>query len=92
MNGIVQPGLEVTSHNGPQIVAQPDENKYCTTASESNKILLSQGDEKIHPVSNKSQNKAFWALAVIAILCLAAAIGAGLGAGLASKHKSSTSR
>lgn len=92
MSRVVQPGLEVTPHNDPEIVAQPDENKYCTTASDSNKIWLSHADEKIHPISKISQNKAFRALAVIAILCLAAAIGAGLGAGLATKHKSSTSR
>ena len=92
MNRMVQPGLEVTSHNGPEVVAQPDENKYYTTTSDSNKIVLSQADEKIQPVSKTSKNKAFWVLVVIAILCLAAAIGAGLGAGLATKHKSSTSR
>lgn len=86
-----QPGLEVTSHDGPEIVLQPEGNKYYTGSSELNEFALSQPDKPIHSVSKTSRNKAFWALAVIAIVCLAVALGAGLGAGLSTKRKSSTS-
>ena len=36
----------------------------------------------------KSRSKAIWTLATIAVICLIAALGAGLGVGLAAQHKS----
>lgn len=92
MNGLAQPGLEVTLHNGPEIVAQPDENKYPTGSSQLNEISSRQPAQSIHPASKPRRSKAFLALAVIIILCLAAALGAGLGAGLTTKRKSSILR
>ena len=89
---MAQPGLEVPSHDSPESLIQPDGNKYYIGSGESNKIALGQPDQSIRPVSNASRSKALWALAVVAILSLAAAIGAGLGAGLSTKHKSSESR
>lgn len=93
MNGIPQSGLEVTPHNGAELVHQPDGNKYYAGPNGLNETVFTQPDQSNHPASKKtSRNKTFWALSVIAILFLAAALGAGLGAGLAAKHKSKTSR
>lgn len=39
---------------------------------------------------NISWHKAFWALAVFTVVCLATALGVGLGVGLAAQHKSSS--
>ena len=38
------------------------------------------------------RSKAFWMLAVIVLVCLIVALGAGLGTGLAAQHKPSPSR
>lgn len=84
-------GLEVTPHNGLEIQAQPDENKYYTGSSEANEHVLSQPET--HPGSKQtSRKKASWALAVITVLCLAVALGVGLEKGLATKKIVSTSR
>ena len=89
MKGMAQSGLEVAPHKGPEVVTQPDEAKYFVDSSQPSEIALGQP----HNTTSKIQrNKALWALAVIGIVCLATALGAGLGVGRANKHVSNTSR
>ena len=92
------PGLEVkppiVPDTSPEAVTTPiDAHKYYAEAPTS--------DYRIHPpqsqynqpeTTKKSRRRAYWALAVIAIVCVAVALGAGLGAGLADQHKSSSPR
>ena len=92
MNGVAQSGLEVALYHGLEVVPQSNVDMCFVGSSQPNEIALGQPDKSINTVSKIKRNKALWALAVIAIVCLAAALGAGLGAGLANRHVSIKSR
>ena len=92
MKGMAQSGLEVAPHKGSELVPQPDEARYFLGSSQPNEIALGQPPVSINATSKIQRNKALWALAVIGIVCLAAALGAGLGVGRSNKHVSITSR
>ena len=82
-------GLEVAPPTYPEVTTQPDD-KYYTRGGVINYPILDQS----HQAQAKSQShvRGIWVLAIIAIICLAAALGVGLGTGLAAEHKSSSSR
>ena len=86
-------GLEVEPASSPENFIQPyTEQHYITSAASShptssNSCACDQSHGK-----SQSRFKTVWILSVIAFICLAVAVGAGLGAGLAAQHKSSSSR
>lgn len=98
-------GLEVELARGPEILTQPYAEKYPTPTTNSEPTTTSQpysssshniDDTSIPSHRNRKRqggfNKKVWILAMMVgfILCLAVAVGAGLGAGLAAqRHKSS---
>lgn len=93
MNRMIESGLEVNPHAGPEVAPQPYEEKYYTGGGATNDGVPRQSDQSGGTqVKSQGQSRVVWALAVIATILLATAIGAGLGAGLAAKHKSSSSR
>lgn len=73
-------GMEVVPDTGPQVASQPYADKYCEKAEESGH--LSSHERKPSPL------RGCWTLAVFTVLCIAVALGAGLGAGLAIHRKS----
>ena len=91
-------GLEVKPPIGPdtspEAVTTPiDAHKYYAEAPTSDyRIYPPQSQYNQPETTKKSRRRAYWALAVIAIVCVAVALGAGLGAGLAAQHKSSSPR
>ena len=89
----IEPGLEVTPGNDPEIIAQPDANKYFIKA-ERPKSIASDTLLQSSPPDARSREvrKLFFQLALFAIFSLAIAVGAGLGIGLAVRHKSAPSR
>ena len=83
-----QAGIEVVPDTGPEIAPQPDANRYYT-GSEASHGLADTPDPPLHPsIGTRGPQRALWALAVITVLCVAVALGAGLGAGLAIHYKS----
>lgn len=98
MNRETAAGLEVKPPTGPdtspEVVTTPlDAHKYYAEAPTSNyRIFPSQSRYNQDEATKKRRRRAYWALAVIAIVCVAVALGAGLGAGLAAQHKSSSPR
>lgn len=93
MGETTESGLQVALCNDPEIIAQPDANKYIINAGQPQENSF---DPPIHSADSDARSrdwkKAFWVLALVAVLCLALALGAGLGAGLAAQHRSSSSR
>ena len=89
----IEPGLEVAPGNDPEIIAQPDANKYLIEA-ELPKNVTSDTFLQSSPPAARSREvrKLFFLLALFAILSLAVAVGTGLGIGLAARHKSAPSR
>ena len=89
----IESGLEVALGNGPEIIAQPDANKYFIKV-EGPKNFASDTFLQSSPPDARSRElrKLFFLLALFAILSLAVAVGAGLGIGLAARHKSAPSR
>ena len=86
-------GLEVEISTSPEVIIQPYTEKYCITSGASSHPISSHSNtsDQSHRKS-QSRYKTVWVLAIIGFICLAVAIGAGLGAGLAAQHKSSSSR
>ena len=86
-------GLEVEIAAGPEVVVQPYTKKYNTTSGSTTQPYSSHTDTSVHS-HRKSQShiKNVRILAIIGFICLAVAIGAGLGVGLAAQHKSSSSK
>ena len=91
MKGVAQSGLEVAPHKAPEVVPQPDEANYSLGSSQPSEIALGQPHRLINTTPKIQRSKALWALAVIGIVCLAAALGTGLGVGRAKKRVSITS-
>lgn len=89
-------GLEVTPDTGPQIIPQPDADLYYNGPEESHEHTPDQlhhlNPPSLRSPGNKRSHKVVWALAVITSLCIAGALGAGLGAGLAVHRKSNPPR
>ena len=82
--------MSTTSHSdiqvlpgiGPQVASQPYADHYCDRAEES-------GHQPSPPPERKpSPPRGYWTLAVFTVLCMAVALGAGVGAGLAIHRKS----
>ena len=90
MNNTIDSGLEVTIPNFPEVTPQLYGNKYYTGGGAMASLVL-------HPNQSNNQTQAKlqhrsrlkWSLAVITVFFLTVAIGAGLGAGLTAKSKSS---
>ena len=77
-----------------QVAAQPDINKYYVGSGGSGHptfLPTDQSDRFNQPQGAKKLGrlKVSWALTIITVICLALAVGGGLGAGL---HKSNSSR
>ena len=89
----VEPGLEVTPGSDPEIIAQPDVNKYFIKAEGPKNSASDTSSQSSSPdARSREVRKLLFLLAVFAILSLAVAVGAGLGIGLAARHKSAPSR
>ena len=91
-------GLEIKPPTGPdtspEVVTTPlDAHKYYAEAPTSIYHTYPPQNQYDQPgTTKKSRRRAYWALAVIGIVCVAVALGAGLGAGLAAQHKSNSPR
>ena len=100
MNKIVDAGLQVVPSTDPQVVAQPDENKYHIgpeildhpLSYQSCHPAHDQPSQSIDQPQVKSQGlvKTVGVLIIISVLLLAVALGAGLGVGLSAHHKQSS--
>ena len=73
--------IQVLPGTGPQVVSQPYANKYCDRAEE-------PGQPSPPHERRPRPPRGCWTLAVFTVLCMAVALGAGLGAGLAIHRKS----
>ena len=93
MDRAAESGLEVELATGPEVVVQPYTEKYITTSGATSRPYSSPTDTSVQS-HRKSQSrfKNVLILVIVGFICLAVAIGAGLGAGLADQHKSSSSR
>ena len=92
MERAVESGLEVKPATSPEIINQPYPEKYNTTSEATSQPYPSHKNTSVQ--SHKKSQSRFsnvWILAIIGFICLAVAIGAGLGTGLAAQHKSSSS-
>ena len=84
-------GLEIEPTTNLEVAIQPYIEKHYITGGAPNHSISSHLDTSNQSYGKvQSRFKTMWILAVIAFICLAIAIGAGLGVGL--QHKSSTSR
>ena len=93
MNRAAESGLEVEPSTSPEVVNQRYTDKYYTTIKATSQPYSSHKDTSVQSYrKSQSRFKNVWILAIIAFICLAVAIGAGLGAGLAAQHKSNSSR
>lgn len=93
MDRAVESGLEVKPPAGLEVAAQPDGKKYYTGGGESDHPVFREPDQLDQTrARGQGRSRAVWMLAMIAVVCLTIAIGAGLGAGLAAQHKPSSSR
>ena len=98
MGEIEESGLEVKPCTGPQVIPQPDANKYFLNAevlkthSLCLPIQLDSFQSGPSDARNRDWRKAFWVLALITVFLLIAGLGAGLGAGLAAQHRSPHSK
>lgn len=94
MGEIEQSGLEVEPCSDPQVIPQPDANKYFLNAEALDKYSLHSPIQSESTQSgpsgarNQIWRKAFLVLAFITVFLIAAGLGAGLGAGLAVHHRS----
>ena len=93
MDRAVESGLEVEPATSLEPVIRPYPEKHYITSAASSQPISSHSD-KFDQSHGKGQShfKTVSILSVVAFICLAVAIGAGLGVGLAAQHKSSSSR
>ena len=93
MDRAAESGLEVEPVTSLETVIQPYTEKHYITSATSSQPISSHSDTfvKSHR-KGQSHFKTILILSVVAFICLAVAIGAGLGVGLAAQHKSSSSR
>ena len=81
--------MEVVCDTGPQIIPQPNPEKYFVGLENSDDSSFYQPSPPHAPSTEKQGlHKYLWAVAVITVLCTTAALGAGLGVGLANHGKS----
>ena len=86
-------GLEIEPTTSPEVAIQPYTDKHYVTGGAPNHPISSHLDTSDQTTEKvQGRFKTVWILSVIAFICLAVAIGAGLGAGLAARHTSSSSR
>lgn len=85
-------GLEVKPSTGPEYAPQPEEYKYYLGGGAPTHAVFGQPHQHQFQAKKPGPSKAFLWLATTAIICLALALDAGLGAGLAIRHKSSSPR
>ena len=91
MDRASESGLQIEIATGPEIAVQPYPEKYNTIRGSASQPYSSHTDTSVQPPrKSQSRFKNVWILAIIGFICLAVAIGAGLGAGLAAQHKSSS--
>ena len=84
--------MEVWSDTGLHVAPQRYADKYCDRVQESGHLSSGQPSPPQVQLDRKSSpSKAYWALAVFTVLCMAVALGAGLGAGLALHRKPNSS-
>lgn len=77
-----------------RVAAQPDANKYYVGSGGSGHSIFLPPDQsgrftQAQEAKKLVRLKVFWVLAITTVICLAVAVGGGLGAGL---HKSNLSR
>ncbi|KAM0798564.1 hypothetical protein BDR22DRAFT_823245 [Usnea florida] len=88
MDSTPHSGMEVLPDTGPQ-VAHHNADKFFDRAEGSSHVSSSQPSSPQAQLDRKpSLHKACWTLAVVTVLCMTVALGAGLGAGLAIRRKS----
>lgn len=93
MGEITESGLEVAPYSGLEITGQPDANKYFIKAEEAKNYSIDQPIQSGYSdARSQDWRKAFWVLALVAVLCLVVALGAGLGVGLAAQHRPNSPR
>lgn len=93
MDRAPESGLEVKPSTSPEVAPQPDENKYYVGGGVPSHAISDQLNlPNQRQAKSQGQLRAFWILAVVAVVCLAVGLGAGIGAGLAAQRKSSFSR
>ena len=99
MDRAAESGLEMAPSTRPEVVPQPNGHMYYMGGGAPNETLFNQPNQSDQFYQSQAKipgrSRAIWVLAGIAVVCLAVAIGAGLGAGLAARHKpplSSSSR
>lgn len=84
----MESGLEVTPWNDPEIIAQPDANKYFIKAEQPKDFFFNKSLPSGQSIArSRDWRKLFFLLALFAFLSLAVAVGAGLGVGLAAQHR-----
>lgn len=83
-------GLEVQPSTCPQVAPQPDENMYYIGGGALKDSVLDQRLDQASQsqVGSLDRFKPFWTLGGISVICLAVALGIGLGAGVTARYKS----
>ena len=96
MDRATESDLQVMPHASPEVVPQLYRDMFYVgggVTNETASALQKQSDQSdTTEVKSQGKLKVTRMLAILAVLLLAAAIGAGLGAGLAVKHDSRPSR
>lgn len=84
---------ELNVASGLQVAPQPDENMYYLKGGISDHHVHFRPDQSTQSLTkSRGRPRAIWLLAGLAVLMLAAALGAGLGVGLANQHRSTSTR
>jgi len=92
--------MEVVPTTEPEQIAPSNihlEDKFYNRSSVQERMILSNGQQEGTILSNVQPSRSdrrmrggrttLWTVAIVAIVCLAAALGAGLGGGLAAQRK-----
>lgn len=102
MERLAESGLEVQLSTSPEVAAQSYQNKYYIGDDGSHYVDQNGPVLSSHPVigergqsgqspraKNRGRARSIGGLAILAVVCLAVALGAGIGVGLAAQHKPS---